>query len=124
MISDPRMPIGMSLEGFLDSAPAVETASNPMYAKKIVAAAVMMPGTPYCPVFCAVTTAQSALPISLQMLALSPSGGGGCCAGTNGVHRSGFTKNAPMTMKATTTDTLIATTILLTNADSDTPSTS
>ena len=30
MISEPRMPIGMSLLGFLDSAPAVDTASNPM----------------------------------------------------------------------------------------------
>ena len=68
MISEPRMPIGMSRLGFFDSAPAVDTASKPMYAKKIVAAAVMMPETPYCPVFCAVSTDQSAVPISLQRL--------------------------------------------------------
>ena len=30
MISEPRMPIGMSLAGFFDSAPAVETASKPI----------------------------------------------------------------------------------------------
>jgi len=30
MTRAPRMPIGMSRPGFLDSAPAVETASKPM----------------------------------------------------------------------------------------------
>ncbi len=46
MTSEPRMPIGMSREGFLASCAAVETASNPMYAKNTTPAA---PSTPMMP---------------------------------------------------------------------------
>jgi hypothetical protein len=48
------MPMGMSRCGFLASCAAVETASNPMYAKKITAAArntPLIPNSPNVPVF-------------------------------------------------------------------------
>src|SRR3546814_20749712 len=46
--SEPRMPIGRSRCGLRVSSAAVETASKPRYAKKIVAAPVMNPTTPKC----------------------------------------------------------------------------
>ena len=46
MTSDPRMPIGMSRFGFFASCAAVETASNPMYAKNTTPAAPRMPMIP------------------------------------------------------------------------------
>ena len=46
---EPRMPIGMSRCGFLASWAAVDTASNPMYAKKITPAPRTMPLQPYLP---------------------------------------------------------------------------
>src|SRR4029079_5461613 len=48
--SDPRIPIGMSRCGFFASCAAVDTASNPMYAKKITAAPRTSPDNPKCPV--------------------------------------------------------------------------
>jgi len=39
MISEAMMPIGTSLDGFLASSEWTETESNPIYAKKIIAAA-------------------------------------------------------------------------------------
>src|SRR5712671_1253612 len=47
--SEPRIPIGISFCGFFDSCAAVETASNPMYAKKITAAPRATPDQPYFP---------------------------------------------------------------------------
>ena len=47
--SEPRMPIGMSFCGLRASCAAVETASNPMYAKKITPAARAIPDQPYSP---------------------------------------------------------------------------
>jgi hypothetical protein len=41
--------MGISRFGFLASCAAVETASNPMYAKKITPAAVAMPDHPKLP---------------------------------------------------------------------------
>jgi hypothetical protein len=46
MASEPIMPIGMSFWGLRHSSAAVETASKPMYAKKIRAAPVPMPAQP------------------------------------------------------------------------------
>jgi hypothetical protein len=43
---DPRMPIGMSRLGLTVSCAAVDTASNPMYAKNTTPAAPMMPQNP------------------------------------------------------------------------------
>jgi len=47
--SEPMIPMGMSRCGFLASCAAVETASNPIYAKKMTPAARMMPLMPYSP---------------------------------------------------------------------------
>src|SRR3954447_2674479 len=47
--SEPRMPIGMSFCGFLASCAAVETASNPMYAKNTTPAARAIPDHPNDP---------------------------------------------------------------------------
>ncbi len=47
--SDPSMPIGRSRCGFFASCAAVETASNPMYAKNITAAPRSTPLHPKCP---------------------------------------------------------------------------
>ena len=41
------MPIGMSRPGFLHSSAHVETASKPMYAKKMIAAPAPIPGKPF-----------------------------------------------------------------------------
>src|SRR5690242_20771844 len=49
IISDPRMPNGKSFCGFLDSCAAVETASNPIYAKNTTLAPRMIPDQPYSP---------------------------------------------------------------------------
>ena len=47
--SDPRIPIGMSRWGFLASCAVVETASNPMNAKKTTPAPRRMPLQPKWP---------------------------------------------------------------------------
>ena len=47
--SEPRMPIGISRCGFLASCAAVDTASNPIYAKKITAAPRATPDHPKVP---------------------------------------------------------------------------
>src|SRR5262245_59848235 len=49
MASEPRIPIGMSFCGFFASWAAVETASKPIYAKKITAAPRIIPLQPYLP---------------------------------------------------------------------------
>ena len=53
-----------------------------------------------------------------------PGGGAGICAGTSGCQLDGCTKREPMAMKAMTTVSLMATMMLLTVADSETPTTS
>src|SRR4051812_3857027 len=83
MTSEPRMPMGMSLRGSFASWPAVETASKPMYAKKTMVAARMMPSQPNW----------FSTPVG---------------SGMNGCQLAGFTKNAPTTMNAMITVTLIA----------------
>ena len=45
--SDPMMPIGRSLDGFLHSSAAVDIASNPIYAKKIRLAPTQTPWKPF-----------------------------------------------------------------------------
>ena len=50
-----------------------------------------------------------------------PGGGAGICAGISGVRLCGFTNRAPIAMKAMTTVSLIATMMLLTVANSETP---
>ena len=47
MTSEPMMPIGRSRPGFLLSSAAVETASNPMKAKKMRLAPVYTPANPF-----------------------------------------------------------------------------
>ena len=49
--NEPKIPIGMSFFGFLASCAAVLTASNPIYAKKTIAAARMIPLKPKSPNF-------------------------------------------------------------------------
>src|SRR5687767_4390009 len=99
MISEPRMPMGMSLRGLRASWPAVETASNPMYAKNTIVAARMMPSQPNW----------FSTPVG---------------SGMNGCQLAELMKNAPTMMNSTITVTLMATMMLLTVADSDTPITS
>ena len=77
--------------------------------------------TPYCPVFCAVTTAQSAVPISPQSPDIVPAEAAPPPEPAATTAR-GPRRRRRCAMNATTTVTLIATTMLLTNADSDTPS--
>src|SRR5690242_1627976 len=48
-VSDPRIPIGMSFCGFLASCAAVDTASNPIYAKKTTLAPRSTPDQPNDP---------------------------------------------------------------------------
>ena len=43
----PKIPIGKSLCGFLVSSAAVEIASNPIYAKKIIKAPINIPSNPF-----------------------------------------------------------------------------
>src|SRR6266851_3038660 len=69
-------------------------------------------------------TVHRARPIWWVMSIGSPGGGAGVSAGMNGVQFEGCTKNEPMAMKAMTTVSFMATTMLLTVADSETPSTS
>ena len=45
--SEPMMAIGRSRPGLFDSSEPVETASKPMYAKKITPAATVIPLTPW-----------------------------------------------------------------------------
>src|SRR5512135_2912536 len=47
--NEPRMPIGISRWGLRDSCAAVETASNPRYAKKTTAAPLTTPDHPNSP---------------------------------------------------------------------------
>ena len=46
MVSEPMMASGRFRDGLTTSSPEVDTASNPMYAKKIAAAAVVTPWNP------------------------------------------------------------------------------
>ncbi len=84
----------------------------------------MTPPTPYLVELSPVTTAQRARPIWCQMSIGVPGGGAGCCGGISGDQCAGFTYWEPMPMKAITTVSLMNTTMLLTVADSDTPTTS
>src|SRR5918994_3318065 len=99
MMSEPKMPNGMSRRGFFASWPAVETASKPMYAKNTMVAARRIPLQPNSP----------GRPVG---------------SGMKGCQLAVFTKNTPTAMKARITATLMATMMLLTVADSDTPITS
>ena len=86
------MPIGMSRCGFFASCAAVETASNPIYAKKMMPAACttpLQPKWPNVPVF----------------------------GGMNGTQFAPSTTNMPKPMNRMITATLIATTIALKRAD-------
>ena len=47
MISEPMIPIGKSREGLRVSSATVDTASNPMYAKKTMAAPDCTPAQPF-----------------------------------------------------------------------------
>src|SRR6476469_1944953 len=92
MASDPRIPIGMSRCGFFDSCAAVETASNPLYAKNLTPAQRRMRDHPKCPndpVF----------------------------GGMNGDRLSRLTYAAPATTKMTRTIDLITTRTVLVFAD-------
>src|SRR2546422_5298629 len=91
--SEPRMPTGMSFCGFFASWAATDTASNPMYAKKMTPAPRRMPLHPYSP----------------NLPAFS---------GMNGCQLAGFTYAAPPTMTISTTASLTRTIAELTLADS------
>ena len=99
MPSDSRIPIGMSRAGFFASCAAVDTASNPMYAKNITPAPRRMPLHPNSP----------KLPV---------------LGGMNGVRCSGRMYAAPATMKTTSTDALMTTSTVFVLADSRIPRTS
>ena len=104
MTSEPRMPNGISFCGFFASWAAVETASNPIYAKNTTLAPRMMPDHPYCPKcprFFGIKGCQFAI----------------MCAGWANAY------TVAMPMKNSTTDTLIITAALLKFADSRTPTT-
>src|ERR1700732_120778 len=100
--SDPTIPTGMSRCGFFASCAAVDTASNPMYAKKITPAPRATPDHPNCP--------------------NSPRFGG-----TNGcqfaAEIAGCFQRYPATiaMNVSTVPTFMNTTVVLTFADSRTP---
>src|SRR5581483_11124343 len=99
MASDPRMPTGMSRDGFSASCAAVDTASKPMYAKNITPAprsTPLHPNEPNAPVF----------------------------GGTNGVRLARFTYAAPATTNTTSTATLMTTRTVFVFADSLMPTTS
>src|SRR5882672_4282793 len=104
MSSDPMMPIGMSRCGFLASCAAVLTASNPMYAKKTIAAPVKTPLHPNSP-----ATGTPSLTV---------------CGGMNGCQLAGLTAWAANTMNSSTTATFTNTMMLLKFADSLIPMTS
>src|SRR5579864_1587545 len=102
MMSEPRIPNGMSFCGFFASCAAVDTASNPMYAKNTKVAPRMIPDHPYDPndpVFAGMNGCQFAV-INAQ------------CPNAYAVANP---------MKISTTETLITTTTLLKFADSFTP---
>ena len=92
------MPKGMSFCGLRASEAAVETVSNPKYAKKRIEAARSTPCQPY---------------------AKPPSFGG-----TSGCQLCGSMAPAPTATNVASTNVLTTTRMLLTNADSETPSTS
>src|SRR2546425_642467 len=104
MSSDPMMPIGMSRCGFFASCAAVLTASNPMYAKKTIAAPVKTPLQPNSP-----ATGTPSLAV---------------CGGMNGCQLAGLTACAANTMNSNTTATFTNTMALLKFADSLMPITS
>jgi hypothetical protein len=93
------MPIGRSRCGFLASCAAVETASKPMYAKKMTPAPAVMPPQPNSPCF--------------------PVG-----SGMNGDQFAGSMYDAPKTITSRTTSSFATTIMLLTAADSRMPMTS
>src|SRR3954468_6438632 len=101
--SDPRMPIGMSRLGLMVSCAAVDTASNPMYAKNTTPAAPTMPQNP--PNAC----------VTPWLSTTSVAGG------MYGVWLAGSMKPQPSTMIRITIATLVITIRLLTNADSFMP---
>src|SRR5262245_45373718 len=100
MSSEAMMPIGRSRCGFFASCAAVDTASNPMYAKKTTPAPVVTPPQPNAP--------------------RTP----GVAGGMKGCQFAGTTACAAATMKRMTTATLISTMMSLTLADSLMPITS
>ena len=97
--SETRMPMGRSRCGFFASCAAVETASNPMYAKKTIVAPWRTPETPNRP--------------------NAPS-----FAGTKGCQFSACTNRAAKAMNSSTTVTFKKTMTVLNRADSLTPRTS
>src|SRR6185503_12944167 len=94
--SEPRMPRGISRWGFRASWAEVDTASNPMNAKKITPAPRRMPLQPYSP--------------NVPVL-----------GGMNGCQLAWSTNRAPAPITIRTTATLITTMTLLVEADSLTP---
>src|SRR5215831_1226853 len=100
MSSEAMMPIGRSRCGFFASCAAVDTASNPMYAKKTTPAPVVTPPQPNAP--------------------RTP----GVAGGMKGCQFAGTTACAAAAMKRMTTATLISTMMSLTDADSLMPITS
>src|SRR5205809_217891 len=97
--SDASMPIGMSRCGFFASCAAVDTASNPMYAKNTTAAARTTPVQPNSP----------NLPVA---------------AGTNGAQFDDFTYMKPKPITRNTIASFTNTMTLLNRADSLIPITS
>src|SRR2546429_4751389 len=102
--SEPMMPIGMSGCGFFASCAAVLTASNPMYAKKTMAAPVKTPLQPNSP-----ATGTPSLTV---------------CGGMKGCQLAALTACAANTMNSSTTATFTNTITLLKFADSLIPITS
>src|SRR5688572_152747 len=82
----------------------------------------MSPPTPYAESrLWPVTTLTSAVQIWPGSDMSDPGGGAGTCAGMSGDQFAVFTNPAPITINAMTTVTLMATTMLLAVADSETP---
>src|SRR3954469_6562477 len=97
--SEPRMPIGMSRFGFFASCAAVDTASNPMKAKKTTPAAPRMPIMP---------PSGGVMPSDVVYVV---------AAGMYGVWFAGFMNPHPMKMTSSTIATFVTTMMLLTVAD-------
>src|SRR5690348_8087579 len=102
MTSEPRIPKGMSFCGFFASCAAVDTASNPMYAKNTSVAPCIMPDHPNDP----------KLPVFLGIKG---------CQFTVIADQWPVAYHAASPMKISTTETLIMTAVLLKFADSLTP---